>query len=624
VAQSVFDPLRQKKRDALCAYILTLSAIVKFGATDTNGLFEYFLVDPGMEPVVQTSRIRLALSSVQTFIQRCLLNLEPQVKPSVLNADNWAWMKRYRVWEANREIFLWPENWLIPEFRENATDLFQALQGTLLQGDITQDLVEQAYTQYLQDLDTRAQLDIVSMFNQPPAAGDAATANTLHVIGRNHGKPRKYFYRTYANGIWNGWIPVTPDIEGDHVVAVIWRGRLTIFWLTFAVQSGPANTATASQSNSDGTSSSSNVTSLSFGDFSNLVTAGKPPTTMQIQLNWSEYYQNKWTTRSSSDLNQFTPVQVKDGFAPSADVLARASIDTDSNGNETAVRLHLDYSDGGGWAFRLTGKNSEPAFSAANWEPLQDTGYYDTSAWDATKYVGYSPDPTTNPESGSALFQVEFTQQMSLAGGEVQSSSSTTASILQNVNSFNLLLCDNLPLAAVNGPANSPYQNFTNQITFLSSPLFYEDTTDPNTSNELCFFVQPAVTETSVSRWVGWAIRPTFPDLTINNPNYWNVVNLTAQVPIRYLPVQPDPAALVSYRPNLDVFANDATRVSYGTAVIGRAGATTASANVAGALRGAGAKIISSAGLGIGGALSIAAKPQTKDFAATTKSHFIQ
>ena len=56
VAQSVFDRLRQKKRDALCGYILTLLAIKQFGAVDTNGLFEYFLVDPGMEPVVQTSQ----------------------------------------------------------------------------------------------------------------------------------------------------------------------------------------------------------------------------------------------------------------------------------------------------------------------------------------------------------------------------------------------------------------------------------------------------------------------------------------------------------------------------------------------------------------------------------------
>jgi hypothetical protein len=24
-------------------------------------------------------------------------------------------MKRYRVWEANRKVFLWPENWLEPD-----------------------------------------------------------------------------------------------------------------------------------------------------------------------------------------------------------------------------------------------------------------------------------------------------------------------------------------------------------------------------------------------------------------------------------------------------------------------------------------------------------------------------
>ena len=46
-------------------------------------------------------------------------------------------MKRYRVWEANRKIFLWPENWLEPEFRDDKTHLFQALESNLLQGDVS-------------------------------------------------------------------------------------------------------------------------------------------------------------------------------------------------------------------------------------------------------------------------------------------------------------------------------------------------------------------------------------------------------------------------------------------------------------------------------------------------------
>ena len=29
----------------------------------------------------------------------------------------WDWLKRYRVWEANRKVFLFPENWIEPELR---------------------------------------------------------------------------------------------------------------------------------------------------------------------------------------------------------------------------------------------------------------------------------------------------------------------------------------------------------------------------------------------------------------------------------------------------------------------------------------------------------------------------
>jgi hypothetical protein len=117
IAQPIFDTLRQHQRDALVAYLMQ-----RDGYERLEQLYEYFLVDPGMEPVVQTSRIQLAIASVQLFIQRCLLNLELEVHPSLINSDHWRWMKRYRVWEANRKIFLFPENWLEPEFRDDKTN----------------------------------------------------------------------------------------------------------------------------------------------------------------------------------------------------------------------------------------------------------------------------------------------------------------------------------------------------------------------------------------------------------------------------------------------------------------------------------------------------------------------
>jgi len=39
---------------------------------------------------------------------------EKQLRKAVAQ---WEWLKRYRVWNANRKIFLYPENWVEPELR---------------------------------------------------------------------------------------------------------------------------------------------------------------------------------------------------------------------------------------------------------------------------------------------------------------------------------------------------------------------------------------------------------------------------------------------------------------------------------------------------------------------------
>jgi hypothetical protein len=34
------------------------------------------------------------------------------------NDREWVWKIKYRVWEANRKEFLYPENWMEPEMRQ--------------------------------------------------------------------------------------------------------------------------------------------------------------------------------------------------------------------------------------------------------------------------------------------------------------------------------------------------------------------------------------------------------------------------------------------------------------------------------------------------------------------------
>ncbi|HET7560565.1 MAG TPA: neuraminidase-like domain-containing protein, partial [Limnochordia bacterium] len=243
VIQAINDALRSLRRDALVAYILhQLSLDAGTAHIDTpDKLYEWFLIDVEMDPCMLTSRLVLALSSVQLFIQRCLLNLEPQVAASSINADEWAWMKRYRVWEANRKVFLWPENWLEPELRDNKSPFFKDLEGELLQSDITEDAAATALVHYLQKLDEVAKLEICGLYVETNATA-AAAGEKVHVVGRTSGQRRTYYYRRLEAGSWTAWEKIGVQIEENPVLPVVWRGRLFVFWVS-VLQAGGTPTS---------------------------------------------------------------------------------------------------------------------------------------------------------------------------------------------------------------------------------------------------------------------------------------------------------------------------------------------------------------------------------------------
>ena len=137
VSKPIHDALRSAQREALVAYVLEQ---IDDPSIDTpDKLYEHILMDVEMDPCMETSRIRNALSSVQLFIERCLMNLEPGVAPGLINGARWSWMKQYRVWEAFRKVFLWPENWLEPELLDIPSPFYKEFLSEVLGSDITDD-----------------------------------------------------------------------------------------------------------------------------------------------------------------------------------------------------------------------------------------------------------------------------------------------------------------------------------------------------------------------------------------------------------------------------------------------------------------------------------------------------
>src|SRR5207302_6281756 len=179
VVKPLNDQLREDQKQALISYLLVQQDLIDWGVVDADSLFEFFLIDVQMDACMETSRIKQAISTVQLFVQRCLLGLEAQygVPSDALDRDRWEWMQKYRVWEANRKVFLYPENWIDPQLRDDKSPFYKELESAVLQKDLTAPGVGDALKEYLFKLDEVANLLIVGLFHDDQG-------KKLHIFGR--------------------------------------------------------------------------------------------------------------------------------------------------------------------------------------------------------------------------------------------------------------------------------------------------------------------------------------------------------------------------------------------------------------------------------------------------------
>lgn len=291
LSAEIQDVLRERKRDALVAYLLTHPQPDPPSGKweNTNDLYAYYLLDVEMSSCQLTSRLVQGSGSIQLFVQRCFMGLEPDV---VVKADGddgdsawrwWKWMSKYRVWEANRKVFLWPENWIEPELKKDRSQFFKDLENELTQNEINEVTVETAFTSYLEKLDGVAQLEIAGFFQEDD--GDNAI---IHVFGRTLGvEPHLYCYRRYDYRQWTPWEKVEVDIQGDYLVPAVVGKRLFLFWPILTEIPDDTLNKTATVPRVDTGNSHSTEVERSWKK-------------LKLQMACSDYRQGKWTPKRVS------------------------------------------------------------------------------------------------------------------------------------------------------------------------------------------------------------------------------------------------------------------------------------------------------------------------------------
>lgn len=314
VVEPFQDTLREKKRNALVSFLIEHSIrnnypTVPYPApappdpvyinTDywatSDDLYAYFLLDVEMSPCQLTSRIRQASLSVQVFVQRCFLGLEklnveiPNVNadPDDLNNWNqWHWMKYYRIWDASRRIFLYPENWIEPDLRPDMSPFFVELTEELSQSDVTNEKAEAVLNNYLDKVQEVANLDIASVFHEKEPGIDI-----FHVVGKTKANPSNYYYRTYnqITRLWSAWDKISADITGSHPLLTKYNGKVYLFWLLFEDKADKVKKVPAAQ-----------LTNAPKD-------APEAPKIFEIRLGWIRRSRDGWTEKKLSQEKMIHP-----------------------------------------------------------------------------------------------------------------------------------------------------------------------------------------------------------------------------------------------------------------------------------------------------------------------------
>src|SRR5262249_53143005 len=159
------------------------------------------------------------ISSVQLFIQRCFLGEEASrgVGNDVLDRDRWNWMQRNPLWVANRKVFLYPENWIVPGLRDDKSQFYKDLEGELLQKDINPENVREALKAYLYKVDEVANMEVIGLYIEmmTDANGIETTRPLkLHVFARTRHASCSFFYRYFhaKEGNWYAWEKIQVSI----------------------------------------------------------------------------------------------------------------------------------------------------------------------------------------------------------------------------------------------------------------------------------------------------------------------------------------------------------------------------------------------------------------------------
>lgn len=184
----IHSNLSEARRDAMLSYYLTrcISAPLKNSLRTLNDLHDYWLLDVQVSQAVPSSPVASAIASLQQYINRIHLGLEPGYETQGMSPDearDWQEsLSTYPVWSARQQLRYHPHNFLDPTLREDKSASFEQLENDLNQNRMQPDTVRNAVQNYLSRFERIASIQTLNGYID----GDtrALEASTYYFVGK--------------------------------------------------------------------------------------------------------------------------------------------------------------------------------------------------------------------------------------------------------------------------------------------------------------------------------------------------------------------------------------------------------------------------------------------------------
>ncbi|MEO0605760.1 MAG: neuraminidase-like domain-containing protein, partial [Myxococcota bacterium] len=243
--QALRDEIREVQQRALAAYLGRDG-----GPVTSSEFYARYLVDSAMDPCMTTSRLKLAILSVQTYVNQVLLGQVMETATSTeplriegTDATAWrSWRGRYRMWEAARKVLFFAENWLQPTLRAERSPEYDRLNARLQRSGLDQTAAREVYASFLREVAQLGNPLVACVAYEEPEGEDARREfmGRIHMVARSGDGFEQPIYRVgepLGGSLWR-WSPwvslpfgLPQDAENIRLAMKVYGDELLMMWV---------------------------------------------------------------------------------------------------------------------------------------------------------------------------------------------------------------------------------------------------------------------------------------------------------------------------------------------------------------------------------------------------------